>query len=217
MDFQWMSIFNAELPSTKKVTRNVATSTPKRLVVLFCRGVRSYQCNTLSRGSFIAVHILRRCWRHNSISFWRVFVVMVTSLHHRVCVAVLLRITFWDDSDWSHCHCPIRRSLQYKCQSIDIIDNCQNWESLRTSKDGVFYSRKYPPFAPPSRSSITFLSGLNLLLLGPDGHPCLERDRRMEEAEIKQALFDAYKDPSKQFGCLDLEIYCFFFCFSFFL
>eukprot|EP00434_Breviolum_minutum_P015746 symbB.v1.2.013875.t1/scaffold991.1/size149480/10 len=42
--------------------------------------------------------------------------------------------------------------------------------------------------------------GLNLLLLGPDGHPCLERDRCMEEMEIKQALSDAYKDPSKQFG-----------------
>ena len=34
----------------------------------------------------------------------------------------------------------------------------------------------------------------------------------MEEMEIKQALSDAYKDPSKQFGCLDLEMYCFF-CF----
>eukprot|EP00435_Cladocopium_sp_Y103_P067360 s612_g29.t3 len=42
--------------------------------------------------------------------------------------------------------------------------------------------------------------GFNLLLLGPDGHSCLERERRMDESEVKQALCNAYNDPSKQFG-----------------
>ena len=59
------------------------------------------------------------------------------------------------------------------------------------------------PIGNSSSSQFFFwISGFNLLLLGPDGHSCLERERRMDESEVKQALCDAYNDPSKQFGLL---------------
>lgn len=61
---------------------------------------------------------------------------------------------------------------------------------------------EYPIGNSSSRHFCLDIPGFNLLLLGPDGHSCLERERPMDESEVKQALCDAYNDPSKQFGLL---------------